>query len=253
MAAPPSTDTPTPLIHGHSHNDYEHKRPLFDALDRGYCSVEADIWLVNGKLLVAHDLDQVKPERTLEALYLDPLRARIKKKEGTVYPGNKEFTLLIELKSSAEVTYPALRNVLQKYTELLTEFRPDGLTHRAITVIVTGNSPLKQMEHEKLRLSAADGGLEYLEKPVSPLLVPLVSDSWLSHFKWIGIGDFPDSERQLLRDYVLKAHKAGYRLRFWETPESPIAWHELRAAGVDLVGVDDLERGKIFLLEDMKR
>src|ERR1700686_2617314 len=63
-----------PLRHAHAHNDYEHKRPLFDALDCGFCSVEADIWLVDGKLLVAHDRNQVKPERTLQALYLDPLR-----------------------------------------------------------------------------------------------------------------------------------------------------------------------------------
>jgi hypothetical protein len=65
-----------PLIHAHSHNDYEHPRPLLDALDHGFCGVEADIYLVDGQLLVAHDRDKVKPERTLQALYLDPLRER---------------------------------------------------------------------------------------------------------------------------------------------------------------------------------
>ena len=30
----------------HAHNDYEHARPLHDALARGFGSVEADIWLV---------------------------------------------------------------------------------------------------------------------------------------------------------------------------------------------------------------
>ncbi|HET6325009.1 MAG TPA: hypothetical protein VFG04_09940, partial [Planctomycetaceae bacterium] len=45
---------PTPLIRAHAHNDYEHKRPLFDALDQGLCSVEADIFLVDGQLLVGH-------------------------------------------------------------------------------------------------------------------------------------------------------------------------------------------------------
>src|SRR6266550_2676687 len=68
---------PTPLAHAHAHNDYEHARPLMDALDRGFCSVEADVWLVNGQLLVAHDLKDARPDRTLQALYLDPLRARV--------------------------------------------------------------------------------------------------------------------------------------------------------------------------------
>src|SRR5437764_15141577 len=57
-----------PLTRAHAHNDYEHIRPLWDALDRGFGSVEADIWLTGDLLLVAHDKKQVKPDRTLEAL-----------------------------------------------------------------------------------------------------------------------------------------------------------------------------------------
>src|SRR6266571_3355435 len=51
LFAPTGRADPMPLIHAHAHNDYEHARPLFDALDRGFCSVEADIYLVDGQLL----------------------------------------------------------------------------------------------------------------------------------------------------------------------------------------------------------
>ncbi len=64
---------PAPLLHAHAHNDYEHARPLFDALDHGFCSIEADVYVVNGQLLVAHDREKVSPSRTLQALYLDPM------------------------------------------------------------------------------------------------------------------------------------------------------------------------------------
>jgi len=64
----------TPLARAHAHNDYLHPRPLLDALDHGFTSVEADVWIVNGALLVAHDQRDVMPERTLRALYLEPLR-----------------------------------------------------------------------------------------------------------------------------------------------------------------------------------
>jgi len=47
----------------HAHNDYLHARPLLDARDHGFCSVEADVHLVNGKLLVAHDPEEVNPSR----------------------------------------------------------------------------------------------------------------------------------------------------------------------------------------------
>src|SRR5712692_10174041 len=43
-----------PLKHAHAHNDYEHKRPLLDALDHGFCSVEADVFLDGDALLVGH-------------------------------------------------------------------------------------------------------------------------------------------------------------------------------------------------------
>src|SRR4030095_12119754 len=46
----------TPLLRAHAHNDYEHTRPLLDALEQGFCSVEADIYLIDGELRVAHDL-----------------------------------------------------------------------------------------------------------------------------------------------------------------------------------------------------
>ena len=51
-AGPPALVTP--LRHAHAHNDYAHRRPLWDALDRGFCSVEADIFLSRGELLVGH-------------------------------------------------------------------------------------------------------------------------------------------------------------------------------------------------------
>src|SRR5256885_4523438 len=59
------------LVHAHAHNDYEHPRPLLDALDCGFLSVEADVFLVNGQLLVAHDREKTSPQRTLQSLYLD--------------------------------------------------------------------------------------------------------------------------------------------------------------------------------------
>jgi len=78
------------LERAHAHNDYEHDRPLYDALSRGFKSVEADVWLVGGELLVAHDREDVRRGRTLESLYLAPLRQLIKQNGGAVYPGDPD-------------------------------------------------------------------------------------------------------------------------------------------------------------------
>src|SRR5580698_9582247 len=97
-----------PLTRAHAHNDYEHKHPLTDALAEGFCSVEADINLVDGKLLVAHSRAAVKPNRTLQSLYLDPLRERVKQYHGRVYPDGPPVWLLIDFKNSPKEMYPIL-------------------------------------------------------------------------------------------------------------------------------------------------
>src|SRR5262245_58838696 len=74
LAAGMSLLVPPPVpLPAHAHNDYEHTRPLFDALAHGFVSVEVDIWLQNDKLLVAHTPFAWKDDRTLQSLYLDPL------------------------------------------------------------------------------------------------------------------------------------------------------------------------------------
>lgn len=46
---------------------------------------------------------------------------------------------------------------------------------------------------------------------------------------------------------VGRAHAKGCRIRFWATPENPVLWQELKDAGVDLIGTDDLAKLSEFL------
>src|SRR5215210_816011 len=55
----------------HSHNDYEQKRPLLAAVEAWLSSVEVDLWLEDGKLLVGHDRGKWRGD--FETLYLQPL------------------------------------------------------------------------------------------------------------------------------------------------------------------------------------
>lgn len=240
-------DGAKPLEQAHAHNDYLHKRPLWDALDHGFTSVEADIFLVDGKLLVGHTQRELKPERTLEALYLDPLRKRVQAHGGSVYPGGGPFHLLIDLKSSGEPTYQALAKVLAGYADMLTTVRDGKRKQGAVDVSISGNRPIGLIADETLRYAGIDGRLGDLDSDAPAHLMPLVSDNWSSHFKWRGSGPIGGGERKKLHDAVAKAHASGRKIRFWATPDNVAMWRELSAAGVDMINTDNLAGLEEFL------
>jgi hypothetical protein len=242
-----------PLKNAHAHNDYEHQRPLFDALEHGFCSVEADIFLVKDQLLVGHTLKDLKPERTLQKLYLDPLRGRIKANGAKVYADGPTIFLLIDVKTEAKSTYAALDIVLARYADILSVTRKGKWTAKAVTAVVSGNRAPEVMAAQEIRYAGYDGRLSDLESTVPADLMPWISDRWGSHFRWKGDGAIPEVERANLQTTVAKVHKQGRQVRFWATPESVTVWKELRAAGVDLINTDKLSELQRFLLDSSTR
>ncbi len=250
LASVPLVAQPRPLTNVHAHNDYEHTRPLLDALQHGFCSVEADVHLVDGQLLVAHSRLDVKPGKTLQALYLDPLRERVKRNGGHVYPAGPEFTLLVDVKGDWRATYPVLRDILKQYAEMLTTFQADAEQTNAITVIISGNRSRQMFAGESVRYAALDGDLADLDSSDPASLVPWISSNWAATFKWRGAGPMPAAEKAKLNEIVAKAHEKGRRVRFWGAPDKPVFWRALLDARVDLIKTDDLAGIERFLTEE---
>ena len=252
----PEASSPTKtrlLIRGHAHNDYDHERPLLDALSFGFCSVEADVFLIDGKLLVGHSRSELSAERTLVSLYLDPLLDRVRQNGGQVFADGPTFTLLIDIKTNAEETYVSLDRIFAKYEEMLTSIEDGQIQERAVTAIISGNRAWKGIERDSTRYTGVDGRIADLSSNRPSHLMPLISDRWGRAFKWNGQGPMPDAERAELQRIVHDAHKNGRRLRFWATPDRPspertAVWTELLEAGVDHIGTDDLRGLKSFLL-----
>jgi hypothetical protein len=244
-----------PLNRAHAHNDYEHNRPLLDALDHGFSSVEADIWLVFGELFVAHDAHEIRIGRTLESLYLEPLRERVRTNGGSVYAGAETpLTLLIDIKTHDEATYRALHEVLGEYQNMLTQYRDGEVEQGAVTAIVSGNRPYDLMRAQPLRFAGYDGRLEDLGTDDPASLIPLISDNWTNIFTWTGEGEMPAAEREELERIVETAHASGQRVRFWATPDEAGAerealWRVLSEVGVDHINTDGLAGLEAFLRE----
>ncbi len=260
-AAPAPQPAVQSLPQAHAHNDYEHERPLLDALDHGFTSVEADVYLVDGELLVAHDSWDLDPARTLQSLYLDPLAALVADNGGSVYGDGEQVQLLIDIKSDAVATYQRLDEVLAEYdgrdADLFTtyELTAEGYDGEdgAVSAVVSGNRPVDLMARQQVRHAGYDGRSGDLASGADPDFMPLVSDNWNNLFTWVGVGEMPEAERTRLHAFVEAAHLAGREVRFWATPDTPgpereAVWRELVAAHVDQINTDDLAALQAFLL-----
>ena len=249
-------DAPAPKVRAlhraHAHNDYRHDRPLLDALDRGFAGVEADIFLQDGRLLVGHDLKELTPERTLEALYLRPLADRVAQNDGQVYPDGSGLTLLIDIKADGPAVYEVLDALLSRYAAMLTSCENGTVLPRAVTAVISGDCPRDLVEKDPTRYAGIDGRLGDLDSALPAALLPLISDRWGAHFQWQGLGPMPDAERKELERIVAEAHDKGRRVRFWATPDVAgprrrALWQVLWDCGVDLINTDDLDGLQAFI------
>ncbi|MEI7031181.1 phosphatidylinositol-specific phospholipase C/glycerophosphodiester phosphodiesterase family protein [Streptomyces pratensis] len=245
---------PRPLRQAHAHNDYLHPRPLLDALDHGFTSVEADVFLVDGELLVAHEPASLDPARTLASLYLEPLAALVRAGRGSVLPHRHgSLQLLIDIKADGVAAYREVHRQLWAHRRILTRYHHGRVHPGAVTPVISGDRAARApMEAQRTRYAFYDGRLDDLGTAAESSFAPLVSANWTHTFGWRGAGPIPPAERDRLRSLVAAAHHEGRRIRFWATPDRPgpereAVWNELLAAGVDHLNTDDLPGLEHFL------
>jgi len=240
-----------PLPNAFAHNDYCHEHPLFDALKNGYTNIEADIFLEEGTLIVAHINPFFRPEETLEKLYLKPLAIRISENKGQVYKGyNNPVILMIDIKTGADNTYASLKPLLEKYRSILSVYDHGVVVYKAITVVLSGHKPYKMLRNEQNRLAFIDEDLSKIGSDTTSVNLYMMSSCKYSKLlKWTGKGSFPYEERKRLCAYIAMAHKYRKKVRLWASPENHIVWQELLECGVDLINTDKLTALKDFLID----
>jgi hypothetical protein len=240
----------TPLINAFAHNDYQHKRPLFEALSNGYTYIEADVYVHNNKLVITHVLPAIHHSRTLEGLYLQPLADYIQKNKGEVYPGyTAPITLMIDIKSDANKTYALLKPLLDKYRSMLSGYQNGVLKNGAVRIVLSGNKPFDLMHTDADRLAFIDEDLRKITRDTSTTdnMMAMASCKYSRLLSWKGSGMLSDRERERLTAYVGEAHRRGAKVRLWSSPDSQVVWKQLLQCGVDLINTDKLARLKDFL------
>ncbi|MBK7494344.1 MAG: hypothetical protein IPI28_02630 [Candidatus Omnitrophica bacterium] len=221
----------------HSHNDYEQTHPLVDALDQGFCSIEADIWLAEGEIQVSHN--QGHSKGSLKELYLDPLQQRVNVK-GSVYGDGAEFFLWIDIKDDNPELNDTLEALISKYP-MLAITPGSALARGAVTVILTGDESSKKRHLEKFKQSPVCRDARYsIEDPQSDGRWTWIAIPWSSVSDWRGDGPFQEEDRIQLANLVEDVHRKGRRIRIWGNPDEAGYWQLALDAGIDLINTDRL-------------
>lgn len=233
------------LLNAHSHNDYKQKKPLETALNYKVKSIEADVFLIKGKLIVAHTYPLLKKRKTLQNLYLQPLFDSISK-NGSVYEKSKQtIILLIDIKSNAENVYTVLCKEFEKYKPFLTSVENGKVIERQLTIVLSGKKPYAKIVADTNRFMFIDQSLLSIDNSNYDSSVCYMASAKYSNL--IKKRQVSAIEEENLKKIIIKAHQQGKLVRLWAIPEDEAVWKTLLDYKLDLIGADDLEKLKLFL------
>jgi hypothetical protein len=266
------------LVPVHSHNDYTRRIPLFEALASGCISVEADIHLKGGDLLIGHTSKDLRSSANLRRMYLEPLQRMLEgrnaqppAKDGArrgIFDSDPDQTLviLIDQKSAGPQTFANLHMQLQPLRDLdyLTYWNGTDKVIRPLTIVASGKATF-----DSIMALPNDRRDIFLDAPLAAL--PSAGDDFStdpptfkynisnSHYastqyanartyKWPGEQD-PYSAtpqgRDLAGTQIEQAASRGLVTRYWGAPTSPqnlrdSVWRHLTGANVGLLNMDDM-------------
>ncbi len=231
-----------PHPQAHSHNDYEKEKPLWDALENGFISIEVDVHLMNGKLLVSHGRPKQNAP-TLSVLYLAPLDSLLTLNADKIYPGYRSsLYLMIDCKTDAVSTFRAIQNELANYKRLLC-----GSSYCPVKIFISGNRALDTIMNMGYQGIALDGRPDDLGKGIASELMPVISDHYSNWSAWKAKSEAQPEDLARIRELADRVHAEGKKLRLWAIPDNEIAWKALLDAGVDLINTDRLSELNTYL------
>lgn len=165
--------------------------------------------------------------------------------------------LFIDLKTAADVTFPAVLKALEplRSGDWLTTYAGSNLRRNPVTVIGTGNTHLANVLASSPRDVFFDAPLAELNDPkykdLSENESPIASTNFAASFGDVRKREMNDTQLDTLRSQLSAAHAKGIMARYWNQPEYPIGtrnaiWRILWDEGVDLLNVDDLDGAAEF-------
>jgi len=224
-------------LNAHSHNDYSNDIPFWLAYYNHFGSIEADIFAVNGDLFVAHNKSDIKPEQSLDALYIQPIVKLIRHNKGKVWNDKTaSFQLLIDLKTPVDPTLPLLVEKLKKYPDV---FDPK-VNKYAVQIVITGNRPEPAEFSNYPDFILFDGLLNRKYNDQQVKRIALYSENLKLFTLWNGEGIIIEKDKIRVQNIIDSVHSINKKIRFWNAPDNSNAWQTFMNMKVDYINTDHI-------------
>lgn len=215
----------------HSHNDYIRTAPFWEAYSQHCSSIEADVFLQDGEILVAHNREDLSADCTLRNMYIEPIVKLFRSHEGRMWENSEDrLILLVDLKSADAL--PGVVSLVEAFPDVFA-------SEKGVQVVISGNTPAPSKFGNYPSCIWFDGLLSEDYTPAQLARVGMISENFRDYArKWNGKGRMTDAELQSVKAAIAKAHEMGKRIRFWGAPEGTTAYFTFWKLGVDVINTD---------------
>lgn len=240
------------LQKGHSHNDYRQKRPLYDALELGFCSIEIDVYVKNERLIVSHLPIFLNQKPDIESLYFQPLSKLTADSLFEKSFQKQPLILMIDIKNEPEKALELLRTKIEMLKNSLCYPNQNCGNNALIQICLSGRKPMSGNFSDSSRYYTIDGSIAgNLNSDLPYSLLQRLSDPLKKHFN--SKNKLNKEEEKILQQLVWKAHAKGRQIRFYAAGNHNQLWKQLHHADVDWVNVDKLRRYAEFVQSETKK
>jgi alkaline phosphatase len=213
----------------HAHNDYQKPEPLTNALRHKVFSIEADVYLSNGRLLVAHDKKELPIAPTLDSLYLQPIIELFRRNKGAI-SGDSSYTpvLMIDIKDNGEAAIAQLINLVSRYHSVFDR----SINTKAVQLVISGDRSPSFKWASYPSYIFFDGRPNEIYDSSTLQRVAFISDSYLNYI------NPQDSIISRVGQVVKKVHGMGKLFRLWGSLDNPEFWKLQQQLGIDIINTD---------------
>ena len=226
----------------HSHNDYNRTVPFYEAYSQHCTSIEADVFLQDGQILVAHNREDVSADKSLREMYMEPIARIFRSNGGRMWEDSEDrLQLMVDLKTAESL--PGVVALAEEYPDVFT-------TEKGVMIVITGAVPSpedfgKWPSWLWFDGDFKDGKIQYTPEQLKR--IALISTDFRKFARnWNGKGRMINPELDAVMGAIEAAHAAGKPIRFWDAPEGTTAYFTLHRLGVDFFNTDHPAQCALF-------